>query len=88
MPPGSRTAITPGVGVRYNSPIGPVRLDLGMRPGHEEDLPVVTQVPDSANTFRLVQLNTTKRYDPLAGSGFLHRFTSRLQLHLAIGEAW
>ncbi|MEO5510978.1 MAG: BamA/TamA family outer membrane protein, partial [Longimicrobiales bacterium] len=88
QPPGSGSGITPGFGIRYSSPIGPVRLDLGIRPGGNEELPVVTQVHDSANTFRLVQLKTAKKYDPFEGSGFLHKLTSRLQLHLAIGEAW
>ncbi len=89
QPTGNRTGITPGFGVRYNSPIGPVRLDLGIRPRLGAELPVVTQLPDSANTYRLVQLNTPKQYDPLeGGGGFLRKITSRLQLHLAIGEAW
>jgi outer membrane protein insertion porin family/translocation and assembly module TamA len=34
--------VTPGFGVRYLSPIGPVRLDLGLRPGGEQLLPVAT----------------------------------------------
>lgn len=34
--------VTPGVGVRYSTPIGPVRLDLAYRPPARSDLPVVT----------------------------------------------
>jgi outer membrane protein assembly complex protein YaeT len=89
LPPGNRTAVTPGFGIRYSSPIGPVRLDLGIRPGLAEELPVVTQVPDTVNGFHIVQLETPMKYNPVQGSGgFLRSITSRLQLHLAIGEAW
>jgi outer membrane translocation and assembly module TamA len=35
---GSRT-VTPGFGVRYRSPVGPVRVDLGIRPTLREVLP-------------------------------------------------
>lgn len=87
FPPGSRSAVTPGVGIRYRSPIGPVRLDLGVRPSVVEELPVVTAVGEDGES-QLVQLETMKRYDPVAGSGFLGQILSRLQLHLAIGEAF
>lgn len=89
LPPGDRTAVTPGVGIRYTSPIGPVRLDLAVRPRVAEDLPVVTELPGPDGRPRLAQLDGTKRYDPTeSGGGFLRQLTSRLQLHLAIGEAW
>ena len=88
FPPGSRSAVTPGLGVRYLSPIGPVRLDLGIRPTLAEELPVVTQLLDEHGELRLVQLPTLLRYDPLEGSSGLRGFFSRLQLHLAIGEAF
>lgn len=89
LPPGNRGAITPGFGVRYNSPVGPVRIDLGIRPGLTEDVPVVTQIMGADSTLHLVQLKTPKHYNPVDGKhGFLRGVTSRLQLHLAIGEAW
>ncbi len=89
LPSTSRAAITPGLGIRYKSPIGPVRIDLGLRPNMTEDAPVVTQVMGADSTLHLVQLQTAKRYNPLDGSsGFLRTITNRLQLHLAIGEAW
>jgi outer membrane protein insertion porin family/translocation and assembly module TamA len=84
----SSSAITPGVGIRYQSPLGPIRVDLGVRPGLVQDLPVITQVGEGSEA-RLVVLDTRKRYDPLEGSGgFIRAFLSRLQLHLAIGEAF
>jgi outer membrane protein assembly factor BamA len=33
---------TPGVGLRYSTPIGPVRLDVAYRPAARQELPVVT----------------------------------------------
>jgi len=37
------SAITPGVGARYTSPIGAIRVDVGYQPTLSEDLCVVTQ---------------------------------------------
>ena len=89
LPPGDRTGISPGIGVRYGSPIGPVRIDIGIRPSLAEELPVVTQVMGADSVLHLVHLQTAKRYDPQEGAGgFLRKLTNRLQLHLAIGEAW
>ena len=83
------SAVTPGFGVRYRSPIGPVRIDLGIRPRIVEDLPVVTQAQTEDGELQLVRLNQTMRYDPIGSSGgFFHRLFSRLQLHLSIGEAF
>jgi hypothetical protein len=83
---GATGAITPGFGLRMETPVGPVRLDLGVRPTLVEDLPVVTQVTNPDGTVRLVTLNNTRRYDPLDSSGgFLRQVFSRLRLHLALG---
>jgi outer membrane protein assembly factor BamA len=85
----ARSAITPGFGVRYRSPIGPVRIDMGIRPRLAEDLPVITQIADESGALQLVRLSTLKRYDPLEKSGgFLGGVFRRLQLHLSIGEAF
>jgi outer membrane protein assembly factor BamA len=85
----ARSAITPGVGFRYLSPIGPVRVDLGLRPRVTEDLPVLTQVRDANGKLSLVELNTPKHYNPAEGPhGFLGGITSRMQLHIYIGEAY
>jgi outer membrane protein insertion porin family/translocation and assembly module TamA len=88
FPPGTRSAISPGVGVRYQSPLGPVRVDLGFRTSDREELPVVTELGDATGDPRLVQLVTLKQYDPHADSGALRRLLGRMQLHLAIGEAF
>jgi outer membrane protein assembly factor BamA len=86
----SRSAITPGVGFRYLSPIGPVRIDLGLRPKRTEELQVVTQtLAGDLKSLELVELQTPKRYDPTEGPhGFLGNVFSRLQLHLYIGEGF
>jgi outer membrane protein insertion porin family/translocation and assembly module TamA len=84
----SATAVTPGFGIRYRSPIGPVRVDLGIHPARAEDLRVITQVTEDG-VNRLVLLDTPKHYDPLEGAGgFLRQITSRLTLHLSVGEAY
>ncbi|HEX5437093.1 MAG TPA: BamA/TamA family outer membrane protein [Gemmatimonadaceae bacterium] len=82
-------AITPGFGVRYYSPLGPIRVDLGIRPDLTERLPVVTQVPDSTGAPTIVHLLTPKLYNPLQGSGSgIRQILSRLTLHLSIGQAF
>src|SRR5690606_29323834 len=35
-------AWTPGIGIRYMSPIGPIRIDVGYNPSGAQVLPVVT----------------------------------------------
>ncbi len=82
-------AITPGFGLRYQSPVGPIRIDLGIRPTLTEELPVVTQTTDSSGTPRLASLLLTKSYDPLEGSGGgFRKVLRRLSLHLSIGQAF
>jgi outer membrane protein insertion porin family/translocation and assembly module TamA len=93
-------AITPGFGVRYESPVGPIRIDLGVRPLLRRALPVITQETDSTGTRRLVDLT------PLGGCmtattpgcrvfpaqdeprSFINRLVNRLTLHLSIGQAF
>jgi hypothetical protein len=83
---GATGAITPGFGVRFVTPVGPVRLDLGIRPTLVEDLPVVTQVTLPDGTSGLVTLATTRRFDPLDNAGgTLRAVLNRLRFHLAIG---
>ena len=86
-------AITPGVGIRYRSPVGPIRVDLGFRPRLAERLSVITEVTDADGARRIVRLRTAKRYDPLGDpldeepSG-ISKLLERLTLHLSIGQAF
>ncbi|HEX6535472.1 MAG TPA: BamA/TamA family outer membrane protein [Gemmatimonadaceae bacterium] len=82
-------AITPGFGVRYKSPVGPIRVDLGIKPTLVERLHVVTELVNPDSTRSIVELTKTKNFDPLedTGSG-LRKILSRLTLHLSIGQAF
>lgn len=73
------SAITPGLGIRYNSPVGPIRVDLGYNPRLSENLPVVTNTPEN----KLVALESLRTYE----SG-RNTFLGRLVLHLSIGQAY
>jgi outer membrane protein insertion porin family len=83
-------AVTPGVGARMDTPIGPIRVDLGVRPAIKRSLPVVTEYVDEAGERHLVRLDTPRLWNPVeAGSGgFLGRVLAHLTLHLSIGEAY
>jgi outer membrane protein insertion porin family/translocation and assembly module TamA len=81
--PSRRAAVTPGFGVRYRSPVGPIRADIGFNPGTTESLPVVTEnIVNGQRT--LVTLQTRRTYAPSSGGGIL----KRMVLHLSIGEAF
>ncbi len=83
--PGSRAAVTPGFGVRYRSPVGPIRVDIGINPGRAERLPVISEeIVDGER--RLVRLNTRREY-AVARGGFMG-VLDRMVLHLSIGEAF
>lgn len=70
-------AVSPGVGIRYSSPIGPIRFDVGFNGQGEEWLPVVT-------TDETGRLRFQKPYAWKPGSGFW----DRLQFHFSIGQAF
>jgi outer membrane protein insertion porin family len=75
-------AITPGFGVRYQSPVGPIRVDFGFNPSRSEALGVVTAVRDSTGQRRIVPLGVSRNYSQ--GKTLLNR----LVLHFSIGEAY
>jgi outer membrane protein assembly factor BamA len=81
-------AITPGFGIRYYSPVGPIRVDLGINPSQSEDLAVVTELPVGGKNT-LVPLDIPRRYSPTAGAGTaIGKILNRLTLHLSIGQAY
>ena len=77
---------SPGVGVRFFSPVGPLRLDIGYDTSGAEELPVVAEFAQS----ELLELGFPVRYDPIGfdDPGPLTEFARRLQVHLSIGEAF
>lgn len=83
--PSSKSAVTPGFGARYLSPVGPIRVDFGINPGREEDLPVVTEAVINGRT-QLVTLRERRRFTPTRGGA--RGILDRLTLHLSIGEAF
>jgi len=85
---GATGAVTPGLGVRYRSPVGPIRVDLGYNPLIHEELTVITE-DRTGGGRRITQLVTRRteypREDP---SGFFKSLLAHLTLHLSIGEAY
>ena len=83
-------AITPGIGARYYSPVGPIRVDLGFNPVLSQDLIVVTEQVVNG-TRQIVQLpgNQRRTYAPArTGRTALSRALNRVTLHLSIGQAF
>lgn len=91
-------AITPGVGVRYNSPVGPIRVDLAFNPFISEDLPVLTEIEVEGSGDELTPVQTRlgdgsvvpaiRRYAPAKGEGGISGFLKQLTVHLSIGQAF
>ena len=82
-------AITPGFGVRYYSPVGPIRVDVGFNPVLEQELLVVTEQVVNGKR-QIVEVASGRRtYAPArTGDTFLSRLSNRLTLHLSIGQAF
>lgn len=75
-------AITPGIGLRYLSPVGAIRVDVALNPNHAEDLGVVTTARDRDGTVRIVPLSVPRHF--VQGRTLL----DRIVLHFSIGEAY
>lgn len=82
---------TPGVGIRYRSPVGPLRLDVGYNPSGPEEAPVVARLEtEERDLVQVVDAENRPvlfRYDPFERGG-LSDFLNRLQLHFSIGQAF
>lgn len=82
-------AITPGFGLRYYSPVGPIRMDFGFNPLLRERYTVITQDDADSTRSRIVRLTTQRERHPtqIANSvwGIL---LQRATLHLSIGQAY
>ncbi|HEY4129781.1 MAG TPA: BamA/TamA family outer membrane protein, partial [Gemmatimonadaceae bacterium] len=75
-------AVTPGFGLRYDSPVGPIRVDIGLNPNKTERLGVVTAVPDATGVVHIVTLPGSRLFTPDK------TFFNHLVLHFSIGEAY
>lgn len=83
-----KTAITPGVGFRYKSAVGPVRVDMGFNPKRTENFHVVTTARDANGRETLVTLDETRQMvSGGTATGFWGLF-NRVVLHLSIGQAY
>jgi len=91
--------MTPGIGFRYFSPIGPIRIDLGYYGGGAETLDVFTTEVCLRNGCDPIDPGTSYTPDQLENSGRLVRlppirwdpydsFLDRLQVHFSIGQAF
>jgi outer membrane protein assembly factor BamA len=81
-------AITPGFGVRYISPVGPIRIDLGFNPSRAEKLAVVTEIIQNGKR-EIIPLETPRLYSATGSStGGIRGLLNRLTLHLSIGQAY
>lgn len=95
-----RLEVTPGLGLRYLSPIGPLRVDVAYRPVGGEDLRVITSRirprtlddPEDDRTIldgEWVVLNELAFLRPPVAFGSSAPFSwSRFQVHLSIGQAF
>jgi outer membrane protein insertion porin family len=81
-------AVTPGVGFRYKSPVGPIRIDLGYNPKQEESLPVLTTVKDAQGVQRFVLLQEPRKYVAGGNARGIFALFNRMVLHLSIGQAY
>jgi len=81
------STVTPGVGLRYETPFGQLRLDAGWQPDKSERLPVLVETTAADGSSQLVRLTTNRQWtsvDDANGKQGLRRVT----LHFAVGHAF
>jgi outer membrane protein assembly factor BamA len=81
-------AVTPGVGLRYETPAGAIRLDAGWQPARTERLPVVVETSAADGSSRLVRLTTERQWTPADEANGKSGTLRRITLHLAVGHAF
>jgi outer membrane protein assembly factor BamA len=82
---GGAAAITPGVGLRYESNVGTLRLDLGWRPSRSEQLPVVVATEGASGVQRVTRLATHRAWIEGDGERGVWRHVT---LHFVLGHAF
>jgi outer membrane protein insertion porin family len=82
-----RLVATPGVGIRFNSPVGPLRMDLGYNTTGTKFKPVVVV---EAETGEIIELEDEVVYNPFTWDepSLLTEVWRRIQLQFSIGEAF
>ncbi|WP_419858160.1 BamA/TamA family outer membrane protein [Candidatus Palauibacter irciniicola] len=77
---------TPGMGLRYASPIGSIRLDIGYNTTFATELPAIVSTEDGT----LVQMPQPVLFDPFRFDDPhpLLELWRRVQIHVSIGEAF
>ena len=81
-------AITPGIGFRYYSPVGPIRLDLGYNPLVRERYTVITQNDADGSRLDVVPLRKERTRHPHNIDKGFKGVLQHLTLHLSIGQAY
>ena len=77
---------TPGMGLRYASPVGSIRLDIGYNTTFATELPAIVSMEDGT----LVQMPQPVLFDPFRFDDPhpLLELWRRVQIHVSIGEAF
>ena len=77
---------TPGAGVRFRSPVGPLRLDVGYNPSGAKLKPAVVVLDDGS----IEELEQSVLYDPFTWDdpSALTELWRRLRIQFSIGEAF
>ena len=81
-------ALTPGFGIRYYSPVGPIRVDVGFNPLLQERYTVITQSDADSSRADIVTLNKQRDEHPKNLERGFRRLLQRMTLHLSIGQAY
>jgi outer membrane protein insertion porin family/translocation and assembly module TamA len=77
---GTATVFTPGIGVRYLSPVGPIRMDIGYNPRPNELLSVVTELSQPRDSTWLRQVGMARGIMNTDTDKALDRFTTQTGL--------
>lgn len=90
---GTATVFTPGVGIRYLSPVGPIRVDLGFNPRSRENLNVITELsqPRDAGWLRALGASqglTGAALDQFAAQTGLYQIANKRGFNPATGTGF
>jgi hypothetical protein len=87
---GTATVFTPGFGLRYLSPVGPIRVDVGYNPRPDESLSVITELsqPRDSGWLRAVGVSqglTGTALDTFAAQTGLYQISAQRTFNPATG---